>query len=327
MEWWIKRDDCSGIEMSGNKARKLEFLMAEALAGGHDCVVTCGGVQSNHCRATAAAARLVGLEPHLVLVMRDREIDTEVGLAGNLLVERLLGSQLHLCAASDYLRYGGDLGAMDQINAAAAAQLTAEGRRPFVIPVGGTTPTGTWGYIEAVHELCAQIQPRPPPAPAALPHFDHVIVAAGSGGTAAGLALGCRLSPLSATLHAVNVQHKPEAYYELIDKEAALLGATSELGTARDWLRIHDGGGLGYGITDAAQLRTIATVAASSGVVLDHVYTGKALHCFAEHARQHPDDFRGKRLLFWHTGGLPGLETKTADLLHLVKPTCRLRPP
>ena len=127
------------------------------------------GVQSNHCRATAAAARLVGLEPHLVLVLRDREIDTEVGfglglglanpnpdpdpnpnpnpnqvgLAGNLLVERLLGSQLHLCAASDYLRYGGDLGAMDRINAAAAAQLTAEGRRPYVIPVGGTTPTGT----------------------------------------------------------------------------------------------------------------------------------------------------------------------------------------
>ena len=113
-------------------------------------------MQSNHCRATAAAARLVGLEPHLVLVLRDREIDTEVGLAGNLLVERLLGSQLHLCAASDYLRYGGDLGAMDQINAAAAAQLTAEGRRPFVIPVGGTTPTGTWGYIEAVHELCVK---------------------------------------------------------------------------------------------------------------------------------------------------------------------------
>ena len=187
-------------------------------------------MQSNHCRATAAAARLVGLEPHLVLVLRDREIDTEIGLVGNLLVERLLGSQLHLCAASDYLRYGGDLGAMDQINAAAAAQLAAEGRRPYVIPVGGTTPTGTWGYIEAVHELCAQIQPRPPPAPAALPHFDHVIVAAGSGGTAAGLALGCRLSPLAATLHAVNVQHKPEAYYDLIDKEATLLGATSELG-------------------------------------------------------------------------------------------------
>ena len=196
-------------------------------------------MQSNHCRATAAAARLVGLEPHLVLVMRDREIDTEVGLAGNLLVERLLGSQLHLCAASDYLRYGGDLGAMDQINAAAAAQLTAEGRRPFVIPVGGTTPTGTWGYIEAVHELCAQIQPRPPPAPAALPHFDHVIVAAGSGGTAVGLALGCRLSPLSATLHAVNVQHKPEAYYELIDKEAALLGATSELGAISATRSLH----------------------------------------------------------------------------------------
>jgi D-cysteine desulfhydrase len=209
VEWWIKRDDCSGVEMSGNKARKLEFLMAEALDGGHDCVVTIGGLQSNHCRATAAAARQVGLEPHLVLLVRDKDIENEVGMTGNLMVERMLGARLHLCAASDYLRYGGDLAAMDKLNAAAAAELAAGGRRPYVVPVGGTTPVGTWGYIKAVEELCEQLAQPPAsgggtPAP---PPFDHVVVAAGSGGTAAGLALGMRLSPLSASLHAVNVQH------------------------------------------------------------------------------------------------------------------------
>lgn len=323
VEWHIKRDDMSGVEMSGNKARKLEFLMAEAVGSGCDSVVTIGGLQSNHCRATAAAARLVGLEPHLVLLVRDRDADAEVGLSGNLLVDRLLGARLHLCAASDYLKYGGDLAAMDRLNAAAAAELVAAGRKPFVVPVGGTSALGTWGYLEAVSELQRQQQHAPPQAP---PHFDHILVAAGSGGTAAGLALGGALGGLASQLHAVNVQHTPEAYYELVEREAAALGAEAA-GRARGWLSVHDGGGLGYGVTSAEQLEMIARVASASGVALDHVYTGKALFHFVQHARAHPDDFRGKRVLFWHTGGLPGLQAKEAELLSRVPPVSRLRPP
>ena len=326
IEWWIKRDDFSGVEMSGNKARKLEFLMAEALDGGHDCVVTIGGLQSNHCRATAAAARQVGLEPHLVLLVRDKELDNEVGLTGNLMVERMLGARLHLCAGSDYLRYGGDLAAMDKLNAAAAAQLSALGRKPYVVPVGGTTPTGSWGYINAVQELIEQMKPQQPPA-TTVPGFDHIVVAAGSGGTAAGLALGVHLSPLTAQLHAVNVQHKPEAYYDIIDTEAAGMGSSAPPGSAREWLSIYDGGRLGYGVTNKEELEMIARVGAASGVLLDHVYTGKALFHFAEHARSNPEQFRGKRILFWHTGGLPGLQARSQELLGLLEPAVRLRLP
>jgi D-cysteine desulfhydrase len=97
VQWLIKRDDMSGCELSGNKVRKLEFLMAEALAGGHDCVVTVGGLQSNHCRATAAAARLVGLDVHLALLVSDAKASADPGLEGNLLVDRMLGATLHLC--------------------------------------------------------------------------------------------------------------------------------------------------------------------------------------------------------------------------------------
>jgi D-cysteine desulfhydrase len=321
VEWWIKRDDMSGSEMCGNKARKLEFLMAEALANEHDCVVTIGGLQSNHCRATAAAARMVGLEPHLVLLVRDKDKNEDPGLQGNLLAARLLGAKLHLCPASEYMRYGGDLAAMDKLNAACAAQLTASGRRPYVVPVGGTTPVGTWGYINAVDELCKQTERQQ------LPDFDHIVVAAGSGGTAAGLALGLRLSPLRAALHAVNVQHSPESYYELIDAEAQQMGATADLGTARSWLQIHNGGGLGYAVSSKAQLEMIATVGAGSGVLLDHVYTGKALHYFCEHAKAQPEAFRGKRVLFVHTGGLPGLGAKTSELLDHVAPAEPFCPP
>ena len=105
------------------------------------------------------------------------------------------------------------------------------------------------------------------------------------------------------------------------------MGAAASLGSAREWLRIHNGGGLGYAVTNKEQLATIASVGAASGVVLDHVYTGKALHHFVEHARRHPDEFRGKRILFWHTGGLPGLQVTAHQLVELVEPTERFQPP
>ena len=325
VEWWIKRDDLTGNELSGNKARKLELLMAEALGLGCDTVVTIGGVQSNHCRATAAAARLAGLEPHVVLLVRDRAINEEVGLGGNLLVERMLGTKLHLCAAKHYVKNGGDLAAMDKLNEAAAAKLRKQGKRPFVIPVGGTCPTGTWGYLHAVEELRRQQQSPPPSSTAdssAVPSsFDHIVVACGSGGTAAGLALGMRMSGMSVNtaLHAVNVQHTPSSFYNLIDNEARAMGVTeadhASLGPSTEWLNIIDGGRLGYGNTDKEELQSILRVASSSGVLLDHTYTGKALHHFCAHARAHPETFRGSKVLFWHTGGLPGLAAQEAELL------------
>ena len=339
VEWWIKRDDCSGVELSGNKARKLEFLMAEAVERGHDCVVTIGGLQSNHCRATAAAARLVGLEPHIVLLVRDREIDHEVGMEGNLLMDRMMGAKLHLAAASDYLRLGGDLAAMDKLNTVAAESLKADGRNPYVVPVGGTggdfaedgLPIGSWGYIAAAAELCEQTQAAASSSTAAgapPASFDHVVIAAGSGGSASGLAIGLHLAPISTTLHAVNVQHTPDVYYKLVEEEARALGmpptAMPPTG-ARGLLQIHNGGTRGYGNASPEELEMIRRIGAASGVVLDHVYTGRALFHFCEHARASPETFRGKRILFWHTGGLAGLYAQAGRLTAMVDAPKRLR--
>lgn len=313
VQWTMKRDDLSGLELSGNKVRKLELLMAEALAGSFDCVVTVGGLQSNHCRATAAAARLVDLEPHLVLVVGDAAVNQDPGLKGNLLVDRLLGAKIHLCAASDYRKCGGDLTAMDKLSETLAAQLRAEGRRPFVVPVGGSTAMSAWAYIQAVDELCAQATPNGDPSD--LP-FDHIVFAAGTGGTATGIALGCHLAGVKSKLHGVNIQHTPELYYETIKKEVGVL--SGEEHAVEQWLCIHNGAGAGYGRTTPEQLSFIKDVA-TSGVLLDPVYTGKALHTFCDHALAHPSEFRGARILFWHTGGLFGLaamEERLASTVH-----------
>ena len=315
--WLIKRDDMSGVELSGNKVRKLEYLMAEALAKGHDSVVTVGGLQSNHCRATAAAARLVGLDAHLALLVSDRDADADPGLQGNLLLDRMLGATLHLCVASDYFRLGGDLAAMDKLNEIVADQLRAQGKNPYVVPVGGTCPLGAWGYLSAVDELTQQMSQGGQGSGAA--EFDAIVFAAGSGGTATGIALGCRLAQIPAEVHAVNVQHSPEVYYASIQSEAEALGATVERdGRSEQWLSLHDGGKIGYARTDPEQLGFIREVAAGSGVVLDHVYTGKALYQFCEEARKEPERWRGKRILFWHTGGLLGLYATAPQLGELM---------
>jgi len=313
VHWSIKRDDLSGAELSGNKVRKLEYLMADALAGGHDCVVTIGGVQSNHCRATAAAARLVGMEPHLVLLVRDKLLDTDPGMEGNLLVDRLLGAKLHLCAAKDYQRYGGNMHAMNHINEVVASELRAQGRRPYVVPVGGTTPMAAWGYIDAVSELREQLGMD---ELGGVCPFDHIVFPVGSGGTASGIALGCQLSRMSATLHGVNVHHTPDHFYELINTEAAALGHFD--GCARDWLQIHHGAGAGYGVSTPALMRVCADTAHESGVLLDHVYSGKCLYHFCEHVRRDPDSYRGAHILFWHTGGTLALYSEQEQLLQLM---------
>eukprot|EP00929_Paragymnodinium_shiwhaense_P038675 TRINITY_DN20413_c0_g1_i3.p1 TRINITY_DN20413_c0_g1~~TRINITY_DN20413_c0_g1_i3.p1 ORF type:complete len:423 (+),score=63.13 TRINITY_DN20413_c0_g1_i3:73-1341(+) len=329
VEWWIKRDDLSGLEMSGNKVRKLEFLLADALATGHDCVVTIGGLQSNHCRATAAAARLVGLEPHIVLLVSDRHADEDPGLDGNLLLGRVLGAKLHLCASRDYYRYGGDLHAMEKLNNAAADKLRREGRKPYVIPVGGTTPFSAWGYINAVDELQQQLDGLPPELNGRHA-FDHIVVTAGSGGTTSGLALGCHFSGLPSQLHAVNIQHTADVYYDLIAAEASALGVDPAIhGDANSWLQIHNGAGSGYATTSDEQLAFICDVAAASGVILDHIYTGKALYYFCQHVRDHPEEFRNKRVLFWHTGGLYALASQSSQLSRLLprEQIQRLEPP
>jgi len=150
-EVWIKRDDCTGCELSGNKVRKLEFLLAAALESGCEAVVTVGGIQSNHCRATAAAARRVGLEPHLILRVEDGEETQDPGLVGNLLINRMVGARMHLVSASEFEAVGGW-----ELCQRLQRRLAAEGRTAYAFPSGGSSALGTWGYVEAVRQMRSQ---------------------------------------------------------------------------------------------------------------------------------------------------------------------------
>ena len=202
-EVWIKRDDCTGCELSGNKIRKLEFLLAEAVAGNYDCCITVGGIQSNHCRATAAAAVRCGLEPHIIL--RTAEPDEDPGLVGNLMIDRMVGAKIHLVGDAEFASKGG-WGLVGELK----AKLEAAGRRPYCFPSGGSNDVGTWGYLESVHELQQQ-------AAAAELTFDRIYFGCGSGGTAAGLALGVAWSGLGAAgteLVGLGVDDDPDFFYE-----------------------------------------------------------------------------------------------------------------
>ena len=316
--WSIKRDDTSGLELSGNKVRKLEFLMAEALAGGHDCVVTIGGIQSNHCRATAAAAALLGVDAHLILRCPAKDVDGDLGLCGNLLLDRLLGATLHTCTVGEYQRVGSP-----GLTAALAEQLRAQGKKPYVIPVGGSNALGTWGYIEAVRELEAQLADR---AAAGLPEVTHIVFACGSGGTAAGLALGAHLSGLKAKVHGVGVCDTPDIFYADIAAMAAELGACAkdDPDAARGWLSLAQGKNTGYAQSTPEELAFIRDLCFESGVLTDPVYSGKAIYHFVEGAKAAPEEFRDAHILFWHTGGQFGMAEKEEQLLELLPPgQCR----
>lgn len=193
---WIKRDDLSSFDLSGNKVRKLEFLMAAAVASGHDSIITIGGQQSNHARATACCSKQLGLESHLILRCPDPEKDP--GLAGNLLLNRLVGANIYTVSPGTYARIGSA-----ELTAQLAEKLRAQGKNPYVVPVGGSNELGAWGYIEFVRELIQQCQDM------AIGDFDHIIFACGSGGTATGIALGLRLSGIKTKVHAVGVCDSP----------------------------------------------------------------------------------------------------------------------
>jgi D-cysteine desulfhydrase family pyridoxal phosphate-dependent enzyme len=300
---FIKRDDLSSFDLSGNKVRKLEFLMAEATKDGsdHDCVITIGGLQSNHARATAVAARQLGLDPYLILRTRDEAKDVE--LVGNLLLDRLVGSDIRLVSPGTYGRVG-SVALTQQL----AEQLRSEGRNPYVIPVGGSNTLGAFGYMDAIREIIDQEL-----------NVDHIVFACGSGGTAAGIALGVHFAGLSSKVHAVCVCDTPEYFYNHVDEVLQELNVADSDGTkisARQLLTVYQGQGTGYARSTPQELDFLAKVALSTGVVLDPVYSGKALYNFASIADSHPEIFnRGDKVLFLHTGGTLGLYDKSSEIL------------
>ena len=304
VELWLKRDDLTGCELSGNKVRKLELLLADALASGCDCVATIGGIQSNHCRATAVAARLLGLDAHLLLRTDSAAAEADPGLGGNLLPARLAGAAVHLVTKEEYSR----LGAAPLLQALGGA-LRAQGRRPCLIPLGGSSALGTLGYLQCVAEIqeSAAAAGQQPPS--------HVALACGSGGTAAGVALGVALAGLPTKVVAFGVCDSPQYFYDHIDALFAQLGAPGGL-RARDCLRLVQARGGGYAVSREAELDSVAAFGAATGVALDPVYTGKAYHGLLTDMRQRPEEYPpGSQVMFLHTGGLLGAYGEQPQLL------------
>lgn len=283
----VKRDDLTGFELSGNKVRKLELLLGEAVARGADCVLTTGGLQSNHARATALAARQLGLEPFLLLRGELPAVPD-----ANLLLDRLAGATLQMCTPAEYRT------SRDAILAAWADALRAEGRRPFIIPEGGSDGRGALAFVRAAAELRAQLDGP----------VDRVVVAVGSGGTLAGLALG----GLDAVVSGVAVCDDA-AYFSArvrdIAAQAAALGGPPL--PSSGWEVVEGWQGPAYAVTPPATWEAIALVARLEGLILDPVYTGKAMHALIDQVRA---GAWGGRIVFWHTGGAFGLFGRGAEV-------------
>jgi D-cysteine desulfhydrase family pyridoxal phosphate-dependent enzyme len=283
----VKRDDCTGLALGGNKARKLEPLCAEAIATGCDVLVTGGGPQSNHARMTVAAANRLGLECHIALAPAAAGGPPGPEESGNLLLDRVLGAHLHVLERGDYYDIEAGIGAL-------ATELAAAGRRPYAIPVGGASVTGATAYAAAADELVGQLHGE---------RIDWVVVADGSGGTHAGLLAGFGDS---VQILGVDVGTRPD----LDDVVPRLAAETAE----RDGrhpppsraLVDHDRFGRGYGAVTDTGVEAIHLAARLEGLVLDPVYTGKAmagLVAAVRDGRIGADD----TVVFWHTGGAPAL--------------------
>lgn len=286
-ELWIKRDDQTGLAGGGNKTRKLEFLLADALAQGCDHLITMGAPQSNHCRQTAAAAARAGLGCSLVLRGKP-----PTGQNGNLLLDRLLGAHLFWSGDEQPARQANDV----------VAQLRAMGRRPYLIPYGGSNVMGATGYVLAMEELTAQLA-------AQRLNLDFIVFASSSGGTQAGLVLGAHVAGFRGTLLGISVDSPAETLQTHV---AALATATAthlglETVSPAERIQVNDDYiEPGYGVLTDLEREAIQLTAQLEGILLDPVYTGRAMGGLIDLIRWGAFT-RRQRVLFWHTGGAPAL--------------------
>jgi L-cysteate sulfo-lyase len=289
---WIKRDDCTGLATGGNKTRKLEFLMADALRQGADTVVTIGAVQSNPVRQTAAAAARLGLGCHAVLETEVPCTEATYRASGNVLLDRLFGATL------SYHEHGTDMPAIAE---AEAARLVREGRKPYLIPVGGSNALGALGYVDCATEIHRQVD-EAGIAPDCLVH------ASGSAGTQAGLLAG--FSALGRNLPVTGISVSSDEATQR-EKVRAVLDDTTELLGLDDLpdasVRVNDAHvGPGYGQPTATMREAVALCARLEGLLLDPVYSGKAMAGLFAMVRSGELSARDT-VVFLHTGGSAGL--------------------
>jgi D-cysteine desulfhydrase len=285
---FMKRDDQTGLALGGNKTRKLEYILGDAIARRCDSIITAGASQSNHCRQTAAAAAKLNLECHLIL---GGEAPPETN--GNLLLDKILGCHIHWAGPH---RKGEDIPAIYE-------QLRSSGKNPYVVPYGGSNELGAIAFAEATRELVAQTENH---------SFSHVVFASSSGGTHAGLMLGKRILDQTYQLVGINIDkgETGEAPFEqtvlsLANRTASALGlkhAFSEHELILDSNYV----GEGYGVIGELEKEAILLTAGMEGILLDPVYTGRAMGGLIDMIRSGKISPKDK-VLFWHTGGAPAL--------------------
>ena len=296
---YIKRDDQTGTEVSGNKVRKLEFAVKEALDNGFDYLITCGGIQSNHARATAAVATKLGMGSYLVL--RGKEANE---LEGNIFMDKILGANIKFITSEEYKNNRTKI--MENIK----DELAKEGHKAYILPEGASNGIGSFGYIKAMDEIIQQEKVMNI-------KFDAIVSTVGSGGTYSGLYYGNKIYNNNATIYGVNICDDSEYFKEivmtLLDEISTYTKEVIKVKKAE--IDIIDGyPGLGYALSKIEEIDFIKYFARLEGIILDPVYTGKAMYGLVEEIKKGTFD-KHNNILFIHTGGLYGWTKEARNLI------------
>lgn len=287
---YIKRDDLTGLAAGGNKSRKLEYLMAEALKRDADTVITAGGLQSNHCIQTVAACKKLKMDCHLVLGGKEPEVPN-----GNLFLDMLSGATIHYVDTS---------AERNQRMHDVADELRDKGRHPYIIPVGGSNALGTVGYTMAMPEVVRQMELMNI-------NCDRIIVASSSGGTLAGMVLGARIAGYKGKITGISIDRVktgkdafPPDLAELVNKAAELLELDIRL-TPDDFELEYGYLGEGYAIVGDNERVAVKTLAQEEGIFVGPVYTGRAMGALIDKIEK--GEWQNETILFWHTGDASAL--------------------
>ena len=290
---YIKRDDCTGLGTGGNKTRKLEFLIADAIEKGADVVITQGAVQSNHARQTAAAAAKYGLGCEILLENRTESTDRDYMVSGNVFLDRLFGANVS--------HYEKDTN-MDEAMQSKAAELEANGKKPYIIPGGGSNEIGALGYVNCAIETLTQANDRGL-------RIDHFVTATGSAGTQAGLVVGLEATNSGIPLLGIGVrapkEKQEENVYNLACKTADYMGISGCVAREKV-IADSDYVGGGYGVPTDSMIEAVTLMARHEAILMDPVYSGKGLAGLIDYIRKGKFS-KGENVVFLHTGGSAAL--------------------
>lgn len=298
-EIWVKRDDLTSLAMGGNKTRKLEYLVADALSCGADTLITAGSIQSNHCRQTAAAAVRANMGCHLVL---SGEPPADGGVQGNHLIDLIMGASLHWT----------DRNSRDAMMLTITEECRSQGLKPYIIPVGGSNGVGALGYVNALKELNVQSEQLEI-------NFDRIVFASSSGGTQAGLQLGAELTGFSGRITGISVdQDKLQAdsftshMAKIAGEAATILGVDSRINPGSFELNTNYIGS-GYAVMGELERRAIHLAARTEALLVGPVYTARALGGLIDLVEKSVL-LSKERILFWHTGDTPTIFAYAKEL-------------